>query len=123
MAGQCRAALLRVSHYGRSRDDLRRNLRACGTIDVSWAPLSDPTNAVGADVAGAVSLYRDHGRMDDCRAGEAALASLRIDADSGWRFTQGFSRKRAIHALGVHGLVCGVGGLVCLSHLSRSTAG
>src|SRR5262249_10659052 len=123
MARQHSPTLLRLSHYGRPRHNLRCDLRA-GRLDVVPAPpLSDPPDAVAAGVAGAVSLYRDDCAMDDRRAGAAAVAGLRPDADGGGRLTAGLSRKRTLHAAGIHGSGCGPGSSVFIFDLSRSAAG
>src|SRR5215469_6684196 len=108
MARQHSPALLRLSHYGRPRHNLRCNLRA-GRLDVVPAPpVSDPPDAVGADVAGAVSLYRDDCGMDDRRARAAAVAGLRPDADGGGRGGGGGGWVALVVVAGWGG--CGGGG-------------
>src|SRR5260370_26745484 len=78
---------------------------------------------MGADVAGAVSLYRNDRGVDEGGAGAAAVAGLWTDADGRGKFTASFGRERTIHAARVHGHVRGAVGSVFVLDLPRSAAG
>src|SRR5208283_5487174 len=107
VAGQHSSPLLRVSHHGRPRFDLRRCLCARRLDYVSATPLSDSATIMGADAAGTLSLHSNHRGMDDGGAGTPAVASVWTDADGGGQLTASVGWERTVHAARVHGHVLG----------------
>ena len=75
----------------------------CAWALVARAALQQPRTAVGVDAGPSVSLYRHHGRLDDRRAGTAALVDLWLDAHRRRCFLACFGRKWIVHADGFHG--------------------
>src|SRR5579862_6737639 len=105
VARQYPAALLQLSHHGRHRDATHPSDAAVRLVAMARATLSEQSAFVGADAGPPISLYRDHRRMDDGRAGPPAVDYLRIDAHFRWSFAARVGRQRAVYAAGIPGHV------------------
>jgi cytochrome bd ubiquinol oxidase subunit I len=74
------APLLRLPQHGWTGDVLHRDSGVCAVRAMARISVPDAAVALGPDVAGAVSLHRNHVRLDDCRTWPSALVDLRSDA-------------------------------------------
>ena len=74
-------------------------------------------------LACAVSLHRQHCRLDHRRSGASAVADLRPAAHRRGRVAAGLRRKRVVHFPGLCRHVCGPGHSVSLPCLRRDSSG
>src|SRR5713226_7242525 len=98
MARQRAAPLLRLPQHGWAGDVLHRDSVVCAARAVARISLRVAAPALGPDVAGAVSLHRNHVRLDDRRTRPSALVDLRFDAHRSRHFAPGLWRQCPIHS-------------------------
>ena len=94
VAGQHRAALLRVPHDGGARDAVHRRDGDRLSSAVARSPPAHATHALDPDAGVSVSLHRHHGRLDDRGAGPTAVDRPRPDANRRRREPHGRIRHR-----------------------------
>ena len=122
LAGQHPAALFQLSHHGGAGDHFHRRDGAGRARAVARPAVRAAEAAVAADAVAAVSLHRQHGRLDDGGGRAPAVADLRPDAHAGGRFAARLRRQRAVHADRLHGHVRGAGDAVPVPGVPRDRA-
>ena len=80
LAGQYPAALLQLSHHGWPRDVLHRGDGGCVVAAMARQTVSRALDALDPDAFRAVSVHREHRRLDDRRTRPPTLAGLWTDA-------------------------------------------
>src|SRR5262252_8632378 len=97
MARQYSAALLLVPHHGRSRNHLYCRITSRRHPFVEETSFSDTVGVVGADGDGPVSVYCEHGWLDDGGNRETTVDRIRLNAHCARLFAHCVGRQRTLH--------------------------
>ncbi len=119
MAGSDTAALLQLSRDGGAGHDLHCGDGYGGAAFVAWKIVRFAMDALGADALRAAAVYCEHGGMDDCGIGTAALADSWVDAHGAGNLAARGGGECVVHADRVHGVVHGSGDPVAVPVLPR----
>ena len=119
MAGSDSAAVLQLSRDGGAGHDLHCSDGCGGAAFVAGNIVRFAVDALDADALRAAAVHCEHGGMDDCGIGAAALVDPWIDAHGAGNLAACGGGECVVHADRVHGVVYRSGDPVAVPVLPR----